>query len=41
MQDLKALGEGRAISQEYKDPEKDLMLGKEGRSGSGILDKSP
>lgn len=29
------------ISQEYKDLEKDLMLGREGQSGSGILDKSP
>lgn len=41
MQDLKALRECRLVSQEYKDLEKDLMLGREGQSGSGILDKSP
>ncbi|OWT38083.1 pumilio domain-containing protein c [Cryptococcus neoformans Bt1] len=32
MQDLKALRECRLVSQEYKDLEKDLMLGREGSS---------
>lgn len=39
MLELKALREGQLNSQEYDDLEKDLALGWEFQSGSGVLDK--
>lgn len=41
MPELKALREGQLISEEYNGLEKDLALGWEFRSESGVVDKLP
>lgn len=41
MLELKALREGQLISEEYNGLEKDLALGWEFRSDSGVLNKLP